>query len=290
MSLILRTESHRFSSIKNFNLQPNYMDIVDSELGTMRIHFLDEGKKENLPVILLHGEPTWSYLYRKMIPILVNSGLRVIAPDLIGFGKSDKPAERKNYSYKSHISWLRQFLVKLKAQGAVLFAQDWGGLLGLRILVEAPQTFDKVMIGNTGLPTGKEGLGKDFYSWRHYSQNSESFKIGNIVDRGTVRGLTQFEIDAYDAPFPDERYKSGARQFPILVPDSINDPEYESQTNAWKKLKKLNKPFLTCFSDHDPIMRGLEKIFIELVPGAKHQDHFITKNEGHFCRKMQVSI
>ena len=285
MSLILRTESHRFSSIKNFNLQPNYMDIVDSELGTMRIHFLDEGKKENLPVILLHGEPTWSYLYRKMIPILVNSGLRVIAPDLIGFGKSDKPAERKNYSYKSHISWLRQFLVKLKAQGAVLFAQDWGGLLGLRILVEAPQTFDKVMIGNTGLPTGKESLGKDFYSWRHYSQNSESFKIGNIVDRGTVRGLTQFEIDAYDAPFPDERYKSGARQFPILVPDSINDPEYESQTNAWKKLKKLNKPFLTCLSDHDPIMRGLEKIFIELVPGAKHQDHFITKNAGHFLQE-----
>jgi haloalkane dehalogenase len=285
MSLILRSEDHRFSHLKNFNFQPNYMDIIDSELGTMRIHFLDEGKRENLSVILLHGEPTWSYLYRKMIPILINSGLRVIAPDLIGFGKSDKPAERKNYSYKSHINWLRQFLIKLNVHGAVLFAQDWGGLLGLRILVEAPQTFDKVMIGNTGLPTGKEDLGKDFYSWRQYSQVSESFKIGNIVDRGTVRGLTQFEIDAYDAPFPDERYKSGARQFPVLVPDSINDPEYESQKNAWEKLKKLNKPFLTCFSDHDPIMKGLEKIFIELVPGAKNQDHFITKKAGHFFQE-----
>ena len=285
MSLILRTENYRFSSLENYFFQPNYLEIVDDRLGAMRIHYLDEGNNKNPSVILLHGEPTWSYLYRNMIPILVDSGFRVIAPDLIGFGKSDKPAERKYYSYQSHINWLRQFFMKLGILESVLFAQDWGGLIGLRILVEEPNIFSKVMVGNTGLPTGKEDLGKDFYSWRHYSQTSESFRIGNIIDRGTVSGLTQAEIDAYDAPFPDEKHKSGARQFPVLVPDSIYDPEYESQKNAWKKLRVLKKPFLTCFSDRDPIMKGIEKLFIKLVPGAKGQKHFITKGAGHFLQE-----
>ncbi len=285
MSLILRTAGYRFSSLENYNFKSNYVEITDANLGAIRVHYLDEGDNKDLPVILLHGEPTWSYLYRNMIPILVNSRLRVIAPDLIGFGKSDKPVERKCYTYQSHINWLRQFLVKLGIRESVLFAQDWGGLIGLRILVENPKVFSKVMLGNTGLPTGKEDLGKEFYSWRHYSQTSESFRIGNIVDRGTVRGLTPSEIDAYDAPFPNEQYKSGARQFPVLVPDNINDPEHESQKNAWKKLKELKKPFLTCFSDQDPIMRGIEKLFIQLVPGAKEQDHFITKGAGHFLQE-----
>ena len=247
------------------------MDIIDSQLGTMRIHFLDEGKKENLPVILLHGEPTWSYLYRKMIPILVNSGLRVIAPDLIGFGKSDKPAERKNYSYKSHINWLRQFLVKLKAQGAVLFAQDWGGLIGLRLLTAQPDKFSGLIVSNSGLPVGI-GATEGFNQWLDYSQTVQDFNSGKIVYQGSMKKLDEAEIAAYNAPFPDETYKAGARAFPLLVPITNAHDQVRENIEAWEILKNsvvwlvyicrlniLSNIWLWSFSSKNNSCRNFEK-------------------------------
>ena len=285
MGLFLRTQDFRFKSLKDYNFQPNYITISDKEIGVLRIHYVDEGKKTDPAIILLHGEPSWSYLYRHMIPILSNNGFRVVAPDLIGFGKSDKPKDRNSYTYKSHVTWLTLFLNQLKIKNSVLFGQDWGGLIGLRILAESPNFFNKVMIGNTAFHTLFENLGSEFYKRRNYSQNSETFKIGNVIHRGTFKGLSGEEINAYDAPFPDEEYKSGARQFPLLVPDSIDDPAHHDQKKAWGKLIKLRKPILTCFSDKDPIMRGLEKVFIKNIPGAAGQDHFITKNAGHFFQE-----
>ena len=285
MRLFLRTHDSRFKFLKDYNFKPNYFIINDKKIGYLRLHYIDEGKKGDPIIVLIHGEPSWSYIYRHMIPILKNNGFRVIAPDLIGFGKSDKPKQRKSYTYKSHVGWLTSFLNQLKINNSVLFGQDWGGLLGLRILVESPNIFSKVMIGNTFFPTGIGNLGSEFYKWRDYSQKSETFRIGNVVHKGTFRGLSDEEIKAYDAPFPSEDYKSGAREFPLLVPDSENDPAHEDQKNAWKKLIKLKKPLLTCFSDNDPIMKGLEKVFINKIPGALGQDHFITKNAGHFLQE-----
>ena len=285
MTLILKTPDFRFKSLKDYDFQPNYLSVIDEKIGSLRIHYLDEGKKSNPIIVLLHGEPSWSYIYRHMIPILVNNGFRTIVPDLVGFGKSDKPKDRNSYSYKSHVNWVTSFLNQLNLKNTVLFGQDWGGLIGLRILVETPLIFKKVMIGNTALPIGTEDLGSEFYKWRNYSQNSKTFRIGNIVHNGTFTGLSTEEIMAYDAPFPNEDYKSGAREFPILVPDSIDDPAHNDQKIAWRKLKKLGKPVLTCFSDKDPIMRGLEKVFTKKIPGAFGQDHFITKNAGHFLQE-----
>jgi haloalkane dehalogenase len=220
-----------------------------------------------------------------MIPILVENGIRVIAPDFIGFGKSDKPSNRTSYTYNGHVDWLNQFFSKLKLKNVTLFGQDWGGLIGLRLLCENQGDFDAAMIGNTALPTGDHDLGEAFKAWREFTQTNLLFKIGPIIHRGTVSGLSHLEVDAYNAPFPTEQYKTGARQFPVLVPSSKADPARENQLAAWEVLKKWKKPFLTCFSDQDPIMRNGEKVFIKLIPGAQSQNHFITKNAGHFLQE-----
>ena len=282
---ILRTPDSRFESLPDYPFAPNYLDIADDDLGTLRMHYLDEGPGDGPPVLLLHGEPTWSYLYRKMIPTLAERGCRVLAPDFIGFGKSDKPTDRSAYTYRRHVEWMKQFLDALSLQDMSYFGQDWGGLIGLRLVAEQPDRFARVMIGNTALPTGDQDLGEAFKQWRHYSQTTETFNIGGIIHRGTVNGLSEAEIAAYDAPFPDEDYKAGARAFPMLVPASPEDPAAEEQRTAWQSLMAYEKPFLTCFSDQDPIMRGGEKFFIKQVPGAAGQDHFITQDAGHFLQE-----
>ena len=282
---ILRTPEERFENLPDYNFKANYLNIVDRELGIVRMHYLDEGSQYSRIALLLHGQPTWSYLYRKMIPILVENGIRVIAPDFVGFGKSDKPIKRESFTYNGHVNWINQFFSKLNLTNVTLFGQDWGGLIGLRLLCDNQENFDAVMIGNTALPTGDHDLGEPFKEWRKFTQTNESFKIGPIIHRGSVSGLTKSEIDAYNAPFPSEEFKAGARQFPVLVPASVNDPARENQLAAWAVLKNWEKPFLTCFSDQDPIMKNGEKIFIKLVPGAKNQDHFITKNAGHFLQE-----
>ncbi len=282
---ILRTPETCFAQLPDYAFTPNYIDLDDADFGPLRMHYLDEGPKNGAVIVLLHGEPTWSFLYRKMIPRLAGAGFRVLAPDFIGFGKSDKIADRNAYSYKGHVEWMKQWLGTLSLSGINLFGQDWGGLIGLRLVAEQPELFDRVMIGNTALPTGDQDLGEAFKQWRTYSQTTDNFNIGNIILRGTARGLSDDEVAAYNAPFPHEEFKAGARAFPMLVPASPQDPAAADQRAAWQSLMQFDKPFLTCFSDKDMIMRGGEAIFKKRVPGAANQPHFITRNAAHFFQE-----
>ena len=278
---ILRTPEDQFDDLPDYPFQPKYVEI---EQG-LRMHYVDEGPTSGKVILLLHGEPSWSYLYRKMIPILVEAGYRAIAPDLIGFGKSDKLAAQTDYSYAGHLSWMRTFLDQLDLQTIHMFCQDWGGLIGLRLLAESPNRFASVVAANTFLPTGKQEMPDAFMKWRTYSQTDPMFRAGKILDHSTVQPLSEEVIAAYDAPFPNELYKAGSRVFPMLVPISENDPEAQANTAAWAALAKFERPFLTLFSDSDPIMSGAEKVFIKLVPGAADQAHTIIENAGHFLQE-----
>ncbi|WP_136657107.1 haloalkane dehalogenase [Nitratireductor sp. XY-223] len=282
---VLRTPEDRFENLPDYPFAANYLEIDGGDHGALRMHYVDEGPKDGPAVLLLHGEPTWSYLYRKMIPPIAAAGFRVLAPDFIGFGKSDKIDDRAAYSYLGHVDWMKQFMAALDLRDITFFGQDWGGLIGLRLVAESPELFARVMIGNTGLPTGDQDLGDAFKQWREYSQTTPEFNIGGIVSRGTARGMTEAVAAAYDAPFPDESFKAGARAFPMLVPASPEDPAAPAQRAAWESLRRFDKPFLTCFSDKDIIMHGGEKVFQKLVPGTAGQNHFITENASHFLQE-----
>ncbi len=259
---ILRTPDNCFSNLKDYNFIPNYVQIDD-----LRMHYLDEGIPSGKVILLMHGEPTWSYLYRKIIPILSKAGYRVIAPDLIGFGKSDKPAELTNYSYKNHVDWIKKFIQNLDLQNITLFCQDWGGLIGLRVAAENEELFAGIIASNTGLPTGDQPPSEAFKQWQEFSQSVPVFPAGNIVSGGCFNKLSDEEIASYDAPFPEEKYKAAARIFPKLVPTTPTDPASEDNRKAWMNLMKWEKPFLTCFSDSDPITKGGDMILQKLIPG-----------------------
>ena len=280
MKEVIRTPEERFENLKDYNFSSNYIDVEEG----IRMHYLNEGSIEKPVVLLLHGEPTWSYLYRKMIPGLSNN-FRVIAPDLIGFGKSDKLVNREDYSYQKHIDWLSTFIKKLDLQNIILFCQDWGGLIGLRIIPEMQNRFSMVIASNTTLPTGNVPVSESFLQWIKFSQSSR-FDIGKVIKMGTVQPLSEAVLSAYNAPFPSEEYKAGARVFPALVPTDSDDPESINNSKAWEKLKSWNKPFLTIFGDEDAIMKGAEKVFQKLIPGAKDQNHKII-NAGHFIQEDQ---
>ncbi len=243
------------------------------------------GPESASPVLLLHGEPSWAYLYRKMIPIITAAGHRAIAPDLIGFGRSDKLAKRDDYSYQFHIDILTAFIKKLDLTGMTLVCQDWGGLLGLRIAAENPERFARIVAANTGLPTGDQKMTDGFMRWREYSQTVEKFHVGGIIKGGCATELSPEVIEAYNAPFPDDSYKEGARQFPVLVPISPDDPASEANRKAWQVLTKWEKPFLTAFSDSDPVTRDGEKVFHKLVPGTQGQAHTTITGAGHFLQE-----
>ncbi|WP_298759512.1 haloalkane dehalogenase [uncultured Psychroserpens sp.] len=279
MKEIIRTPENRFENLEDYDFQSNYIDVEEG----LRLHYLDEGNENKPTVLLLHGEPSWSYLYRKMIPILSNR-FRVIAPDLIGFGKSDKLVNQQDYSYQKHIDWISTFVEKLDLKNMLLFCQDWGGLTGLRIITKMNNRFDMVVASNTTLPTGKIPMPESFLQWRAYSQHSSGFNIGKVIDMGTVQPLSERVYEGYNAPFPSEEYKAGARIFPTLVPIEQDDPESIKNLKAWEKLKSWNKPFLTIFGDEDNIMLGAEKAFQKIVPGAKGQNHKIL-NAGHFIQE-----
>ena len=282
MKKIIRTPESRFENLPDYNFAPNYLEVEDG----LRIHYLDEGSKGNPVVLLLHGEPSWSYLYRKMIPILVQNDFRAITPDLIGFGKSDKLVERQDYSYQKHMDWLTSFIKQLDLNGITLFCQDWGGLTGLRLITEMPDRFSHVVASNTTLPTGKHPMPESFMQWREYSQHSEHFDMEKIIDMATVTNLSDEVKAAYNAPYPSEEYKAGARIFPTLVPIEENDPEAIKNREAWRGLMKWKKPFLTIFGDADPIMLGAEKPMQQLIPGAAGQAHTII-HAGHFIQEDQ---
>lgn len=281
----LRTPDYCFENLPGYEFKANYVQIEDNQGGELRVHYVDEGDKTALPILLLHGEPSWSYLYRKMIPGLVDAGFRVLAPDLIGFGRSDKPARREDYSYAAHVSWLTQWFDKLELQNTVLFCQDWGGLLGLRLVAAQPDRFAGVVAANTMLPTGDHHPGEAFLKWQAYSQSVPEFPTGDIIQRATVSELSPEVVAAYDAPYPDERYKEGARQFPLLVPVSADDPEAPANREAWLVLTQFEKPFLTAFSDQDPVTAGGDKVFQAKVPGCREQAHVTVQGGGHFLQE-----
>jgi len=282
----LRTPDERFADLPGYPFAPNYVEISDQEGGTLRVHYLDEGPADAAPVLCMHGEPSWSYLYRKMIPLLIAAGHRVIAPDLVGFGKSDKPTEKTDYSYERHVAWMQAAIIDhLDLSGATFFGQDWGGLVGLRLVAANPDRFDRVIIGNTGLPTGEGKPSEAFLAWQKFSQTTPVFDIGNLLNSATITELTTAEIAAYDAPFPDDSYKEGARILPSLVPTRPDDPATAANNAAWDVFKQWHKPFITCFSDSDPVTAGGDKPFLKLVPGALGQPHETVANAHHFFQE-----
>lgn len=282
----LRTPDDRFVDLPDYPFAPNYVEVSDQDGGRLRVHYLDEGPADGPVVLCLHGEPSWSYLYRKMIPPLVEAGLRVIAPDLVGFGKSDKPTETGDYTYARHVAWMQEAIIDhLDLQDATLFGQDWGGLVGLRLVAENPDRFARVIVGNTGLPTGEHAPSDAFLAWQKFSQTAHQFDIGFLLDSATITQLSEGEIAAYDAPFPDDTYKAGARIFPTLVPTSPDDPAAEANTAAWEVLRRWDKPFVCCFSDSDPVTAGGDKPFRQLVPGAQGQPHVTIENAHHFLQE-----
>ena len=282
----IRTPDDRFDALPDFDFAPHYADVDDQDGGTLRVHYLDEGPAEAAPVLLMHGEPSWSYLYRHMVGPLVAAGHRVVAPDLVGFGRSDKPTEQADYTYARHVAWMRELLFDhLDLRDITFFGQDWGGLVGLRLVAADPDRYARVCIGNTGLPTGHGAPSDAFLAWQKFSQETEDFPVGALIDGGTTSDLSPEVIAAYDAPFPDDRYKAGARIFPALVPTGMDDPGAADNRDAWQVLERFERPFLLAFSDKDAITRGGDKPFRERVPGAKGQPHTVIEGGGHFLQE-----
>jgi haloalkane dehalogenase len=277
---LLRTPDERFANLPGYPFAPHYLTVEG-----VRVHYLDEGPADAPPVLLLHGEPSWSYLYRKMVPLITAAGYRVIAPDLVGFGRSDKPAARADYTYQRHVDWMRAVLMGLDLRDVTLVCQDWGGLIGLRLVAEHPERFARAVAANTGLPTGDQPMSRAFFAWQEASQSAETLDVGGIVRLGCSTKLALEVVAAYDAPFPDERYKAGARQFPLLVPTRPDDPASAANRQAWAALQRFEKPFLTAFSDGDRITRGGEKPFQDLIPGAANQPHVTIAGARHFLQE-----
>ena len=277
---LLRTPDERFANLPAYAFAPHYLDV-----DGVRIHYVDVGDPAGAPLLLLHGEPSWSYLYRRMVPPLAAAGYRVIAPDLVGFGRSDKPASREHYTYQRHVDWMRGVLLGLDLRDVTLFCQDWGGLIGLRLAAEHEGRFARVVASNTFLPTGDIPAGKAFLRWRQVSQEMPEFNVGEIVQRGTVMQLNDEVVAAYNAPFPDDSYLAGARQFPTLVPVTPNDPATMPNRKAWEVLGQWRKPFLCVFGDSDPITRGGYEALQVAIPGAQGQPHVMLKGAGHFIQE-----
>jgi haloalkane dehalogenase len=283
---ILRTPDDRFTDLPGYPFAPNYVEIRHSDGTPLRVHYLDEGPDDGPIALLMHGEPSWSYLYRKMIPVLTAAGVRCIAPDLVGFGRSDKPTERGDYTYANHVEWMRAALFDaLDLRDVTLVGQDWGGLIGLRLVGEHPERFARVVAANTFLPTGDRPPSEAFLNWQRFSQTVEDFAVGFIVNTGCVSDLPPEVVAAYDAPFPDDRHKAGARQFPMLVPTSPDDPAVPANRAAWDVLRRFDKPFLTAFSDRDPITAGGDAVFRREVPGCAGQPHTTIEGAGHFLQE-----
>lgn len=283
---VLRTPDDCFAGLPDYDFAPHYVEVADAAGGSLRVHVVDEGDPQAPVVVLLHGEPSWSFLYRTMIPVLVDAGLRCVAPDLVGFGRSDKPAEREDYTYARHVEWMRSALFdSLGLRDVTLFGQDWGSLIGLRLVGEHPGRFRRVAIGNGFLPTGDFPMPEAFLSWQAYARTSPDFPIGRIVARGCAREVSADVVAAYDAPFPDDSYKAGARQFPTLVPTTPDDPAAAANRAAWDVLRTFDRPFLTAFGDSDPITAGADRLLQGLIPGAAGQPHVTLAGAGHFLQE-----
>lgn len=275
---VYRTPDDRFADLPGFGFTPHYQELHSG----LRVHYLDEGPRDGRAVLLLHGEPTWSYLWRHMIPLLTEQGFRVLVPDLIGFGRSDKLLGQDSYSYAGQVAWIREWVEALDLKGVTLGCQDWGSLIGLRVVAEVPDRFAAVALSNGGLPDGQDAP-RAFAIWRAFAKYSPLFPIGGIVKRGTKRALSPEEVAAYDAPFPTRASKAAARAYPPLVPFKGN-PAVPDQLRAWEVFKRWEKPFVCCFSDGDPITRGGDAVWLERVPGTRGMPHR-TLHGGHFIQE-----
>lgn len=312
----IRTPDDRFEDLPDFPFAPHYSEVPDGEGGTLRICHLDEGPRQGELILCLHGQPTWSFLYRKMIPVFVEAGFRVIAPDFVGFGRSDKPTSIDDYSYARHVDWMSAWLEQLDLRDINLFCQDWGGLIGLRLVAAFPERFARVVAANTGLPdamglpkeaagpmrevyasipiVGASELGErfrdhngppGFFFWRKYCAESPDFSVGDVMQTVGGSGTADAVRAAYEAPFPDERYLAGARKFPSLVPIFPDDPECEANRAAWKVLEGFTRPFMTAFSDGDPVTAGGFKPMQERIAGAQGVQHVTIEGAGHFLQE-----
>ena len=315
---VLRTPDERFADLKDYPFAPHYVEVDAGDGTPLRIHYVDESQVDEGQgelLLCLHGQPSWSYLYRKMIPILVDAGHRVIAPDLVGFGRSDKPADQSDYTYAHHVSWMRSFIDALALRNITLVCQDWGSLIGLRVVAENPEWFSRVVVGNGALPDG-EGVPDEatpalrallaktpalpagemvrtfseppeghpaFMFWLRHCDAHPDFHPAEIMELMT-RHCDAEEKRAWAAPFPVEEYMAGARQFPSRVPILPDDPAIPANRAAWQALESFDKPFLTAYSDSDPVTKGREKRFIQSVPGAAGRDHVMIQGAGHFLQ------
>jgi len=279
---MLRTPDDRFASLPGYDFAPHYVEVGEG----IRVHYVDVGPAGAPPVLLMHGEPSWSYLYRKMIPVLTAAGHRCVAPDLVGFGRSDKPGDPDDYSYKGHVDWMSEAIFdRLDLREVTFFGQDWGGLIGLRLVAADPDRFARVVVGNTGLPTGDRPPTEAFLAWQQFARETERFHVGGIVSGGCANRLPDDVVAAYDAPFPDDSYKAGARKFPALVPTSPDDPAHADNVAAWEVLRRYDRPFLCAFSDGDAITKGGERQFIGQVAGTAGQPHTTIEGGGHFLQE-----
>jgi len=311
-----RTPDERFDNLPDYPFAPNYLHIDNSEGGELRIHYLDEGPADGDVVLLMHGQPAWSYLYRDMIPLLVDKGFRVIAPELIGFGRSDKPTKIEDYTYARHVAWMSEWLTQLDLNNITVFFQDWGSLIGLRLVTAFPERFARVVLANGMLPAGnipaeyidmikaayatlpvvradelveilkdKSSQIPSFLYWRKFCAERADLDIGHVMAQNWGKPLTVGEQAAYSAPFPDQDYLSGPRRFPSLVPILCDEPEVSENKAAWEVLRKFDKPFMCAFADEDPVTEGAEKPFLKAVPGCKGVAHRTIKGAGHFLQQ-----
>lgn len=283
---VLRTPDERFANLPGFPFAPHYVTVRDGEGGELRVHHLDEGPRDAPLIVLMHGNPSWSYLYRKMIPLLVDAGYRCIAPDLVGLGRSDKPARQEDYTVARHVAWMRAALFEqLDLRDVNLVCQDWGGIIGLRLVAELPERFASVVAANTGMPIGDTPVSEDLRNWPEIARTMKEFPVGQLVAMGCTGGLSAGEIAAYDAPFPDESYKSGVRSFPALIPITKDNPAVPDQIRAWTALERFTRPLLCAFSDMDPFNRGGNRALEKRVPGAQGQPHTTIHGGGHFLQE-----
>jgi len=282
---VMRTADARFENLPGYNFQPHYLDVPAGDGTMLRLHHVDEGPREAAPVLMLHGEPSWSFLYRRIIDDVRAAGLRALAPDLIGFGRSDKPTLRGDHTFARHVAWIWSLIEQLDLYEITLVGQDWGGLIGLRLVAEHPERFARVLAANTGLPTGDEPVADALVKWQLQSQSLSTFPTGKIIARSCARPLAPAVIAAYDAPFPDDSYQAGARQLPMLIPMAPDDPAAPACRQAWSSLQRFERPLLTVAGDADPYTAGFEGKFHRLVPGTTGQPHIVLPGVGHFLQE-----
>ncbi len=278
---VVRTPEDRFAALPDFAYPPRY-----AEVDGLRIAYVEAGPADGEPVLLLHGEPSWSFLYRRVMGVLADAGLRAIAADLVGFGRSDKPTEIIDHSYERHVEWIRALAFdQLDLRELTLVGQNWGGLIGLRLVAEHPDRFARVVAANTGMPTGDQPMPEIWLRFREVVRTTPRLQVSRLVQAGCQTALGEQVLAAYDAPFPDETFMAGPRAMPGLVPTTPNDPAAEANRAAWRALSAWNKPFLVAFSDRDPITGAMAPVLKRAIPGTAGLEHPVFEGAGHFLQE-----